>query len=356
MMKTLSIQQITFPTTFMFQILGVYFGAKRKLLITVLYLSIFGYYLLDFAQFVTRPSKFALWRVLKIVTICRIIGSVFTIVVLVLAHVKYYKNLVKLAHDIETIDKSLVELGFEKYLAKASYRHHRTIIKLIIVTNVGLNVVLEAYPVWHMPHGKFGYCISNIYPKLLISTMTMTFYQFAIIIEERFKIINKLFENGVRSRVVLLHKSLIRISRRLNSIFAIQFLGLIVLSFIVITAEMHVFTYYFVFNVSSRFFIIVFVGLKNSLSSTIEICYLTKRCSRLCYEANRSKRILLGTRIDIFRENERNKIINLALKMMRSELKISACGLFTIDNSLLYSLFGSACSYIFVMLQFDRDN
>jgi gustatory receptor len=47
--------------------------------------------------------------------------------------------------------------------------------------------------------------------------------------------------------------------------------------------------------------------------------------------------VLLGVRINVNDENERNEVIALVLKLMNRKLEITAGGLFTIDYSLLFS-------------------
>jgi gustatory receptor len=47
--------------------------------------------------------------------------------------------------------------------------------------------------------------------------------------------------------------------------------------------------------------------------------------------------VLLGVRININDENERNEVIASALKLMNRNLEITAGGLFRLDYSLLFS-------------------
>jgi hypothetical protein len=47
--------------------------------------------------------------------------------------------------------------------------------------------------------------------------------------------------------------------------------------------------------------------------------------------------VLLGVRINVNDESERNEVIASALKLMNRKLEVTAGGLFTIDYSLLFS-------------------
>jgi gustatory receptor len=87
------------------------------------------------------------------------------------------------------------------------------------------------------------------------------------------------------------------------------------------------------------------------------------------FQAATTKTALLGIKIDVVKEDERNTVIASALRLMENKLEVTACKLFRIDNALLFSvseqygnrsftstlqICSAVFSYLFVMLQFDR--
>ncbi|RZC40257.1 7tm 7 domain containing protein [Asbolus verrucosus] len=93
--------------------------------------------------------------------------------------------------------------------------------------------------------------------------------------------------------------------------------------------------------------------IKNMTVYILELCYMIRRCTDVCREANRTIILLSGVKIDICREEERNCMIATSLTLTNSNLQFRACGLFAINNSLLYSICGAVSSYLFVTLQLD---
>ncbi|RZC00569.1 7tm 7 domain containing protein [Asbolus verrucosus] len=72
---------------------------------------------------------------------------------------------------------------------------------------------------------------------------------------------------------------------------------------------------------------------------SFDLYYCSNRSSALCYEANRTKKLLLSIKIDVDKEEERDAVIASSLRLMHNKLEITACKLFNIDNALLFSCY-----------------
>ncbi|RZC40867.1 7tm 7 domain containing protein, partial [Asbolus verrucosus] len=198
--------------------------------------------------------------------------------------------------------------------------------------------------------GTLLYLMVNLYPRLIIGVMNITVYIVSMLTEKRFKSINFLFtqkmneSNQLRRyptesdfsekirHLVSLHKILVKISKEINSVFSFQLLLCITMNFILLIGDLY--TSMYIISSHCR---LVFDMLKHCIGYIFDLFYIVKRSADLCEEANRTKVLLLGIKIDVEKEDERNSVIASALKLIQNKLEITACKLFNIDNALLFS-------------------
>nr|XP_015839420.1 PREDICTED: putative gustatory receptor 28a [Tribolium castaneum] len=212
-----------------------------------------------------------------------------------------------------------------------------------------------------------------LYPRMIGCNLSVTYFGTTLLLEERFKLVNKfLLGECFKSRnctkyptdpnfcdkiklSVNIHKELTRICRAINSIFSVFFLLWVTVNFLCLVSDLYIVAYL----ISSGQFFNYWQGelkaFKNVCIYSIEMFYIARRSSRLCSQANRTKTILVGLKVDLSKEEERNTIITSSLELRQFTLQITACRLFTIDNALLFSICGAAFSYLFIMIQMDKD-
>ncbi|RZC38526.1 7tm 7 domain containing protein, partial [Asbolus verrucosus] len=285
----------------------------------------------------------------------------------------YYQSSRMLAEleKISHVDKELTELGLGDNIKKANASIKRSLQILLIIVHLVFITLGEIASALVRQHGTLLYLLVNLYPRLMIGGMNITVYIVSMLIEERFKSINFLFtqkmieSNQLRKyptefdfsenirHLVSLHKILVKISKEINSVFSFQLLLCITMNFILLIGDLYTSMYIIFFGLFTKHCRLVFDMVKHCIGYIFDLFYVAKRSSDLCEEANRTKVLLLGIKIDVEKEDERNSVIASALKLMQNKLEITACKLFNIDNALLFSICGAASSYLFIMLQLD---
>ncbi|XP_044263016.1 putative gustatory receptor 77a [Tribolium madens] len=218
----------------------------------------------------------------------------------------------------------------------------------------------------------FG-ALTLLYPRMISCNMSVTYFGTTLLLEDRFKVVNNfLFGEKLKSRnftkyptdsnfcdkmklLVNIHKQLIRICKTINSIFSLFFLLWVTVNFLCLVSDLYIVAYFLSTGQFLKYWQGMLRALKNVCIYSIEMFYISRRSSLLCFQGNRTKAILVGFKFDLSNEEERNTIVTLSLELRQFNLQISACRLFAIDNALLFSMCGAAFSYLFIMIQMDKD-
>ncbi|RZC31885.1 7tm 7 domain containing protein, partial [Asbolus verrucosus] len=376
--SALSFYEIIKPVTIMYQILGMVtfrvenghvVRSKIKLLQTIIVTTVCIGYVVRFIKKFFFYSDFGKSNTIVFIVMFRCVGSVAMAIFAVLGGSFNAKKFYDLAKKINYLDAELVKLEQTEALVRASYRHRKTGIILLIVINFFFNFLGECYNCWATQHEKIEYFVVFLYPRLVISTAIIVFFLYALILQEKFRIVNniifkKIIESKKKStfsteddfqrnikHLILLHNILIKASNNLNGIFSLQSLLWIASSFILLTGNLHTTMYIFINNLAHKHYLITSLSIKDAMTYALGLYYLSKRSNDLCYEANRTKSILLGIKIDIFNEEERSslQIIELVLELMNNPLQITSCKLFKIDNALVFTQLQIVASVLALM-------
>ncbi|RZC34997.1 7tm 7 domain containing protein, partial [Asbolus verrucosus] len=322
----------------------------------------------------TLNTDFAKAGTIKFLSIFRDLGSTAVMVVNVAFSYGHSKRLLAELDKIYQVDKELAELGLEDNINKANASLKRNLKILLVLVHLIFITFGETGSALLKEHERVMYLLVNLYPRLIIGFLNITVYMVSMLIEGRFKIINLLFtrkmieSNQLRKypiefdfcdkikHLVSLHKVLVKVSKEINSNFSFQVLLCITMNFILLIGDLHTIMYIIFFGLFTKHSRIVFDILKHCIGYIFDLFYIAKRSADLCEEANRTKVLLLGIKIDVEKEDERNLVIASTLKLMQNKLEITACKLFNIDNALLFSICSAASSYLFIMLQLDMGN
>ncbi|KAJ3616279.1 hypothetical protein Zmor_011951, partial [Zophobas morio] len=259
-------------------------------------------------------------------------------------------------------DLELYRLDQRDNVVRSNQKIRRLTIATLVLVQVGFNVLGILYSSGTKHDKQIIYFLIMSLPRLVYSNMIIIFCVIVQVLHSRFRIVN-LVQSKLRPKsddfcsivdhILSLHKILVRISRTVNSIFSIQLLLWIAGDFILIVGDLYAaMVIVFVRTLLTHFH--VFLGLmKNCLLLGLELFYLSKVCRDLCFEANRTKALLLDLKIDVHAEKEREAVVAAVLKLMNNSLQMTAMRFFSIDNRLLFSICGAAFSYLFIMLQLD---
>ncbi|CAH1379671.1 unnamed protein product, partial [Tenebrio molitor] len=332
-MKPLSILEIFQPLFVFSEMLGSYPFKTHKTNVTTyrikqLYsLTCYFTYVTLVILFLIRCLQKYSDLIVVIILIIKCFGSMVVLLAIIVSSHTSHRKILKMMRSISEIDLELKKrFGQEERIARSRYRHRKWLIILI------LNLM--------------EYFATITYPRIVIINVHIMYCTITIMIEERFKIVNELFHKlDSRSKefrenvtkLIVIHRVLVKVCQQLNSVYTLQFLLWITQCFILVLNDLYLATYILFFNNYSADFNNTFVYTKNILIYVFDLFYLSKRSATLCFEANRTKRVLLAVRINVNDENERNEVIALVLKLMNRRFEITVGKLFTVDHSLLFS-------------------
>ncbi|KAJ3621371.1 hypothetical protein MTP99_003511 [Tenebrio molitor] len=278
----------------------------------------------------------------------------------------------KTMQKIVDIDVSLTKLVQKQYLERRNHRVRRYGIKLLLTINLVFNTLGSVYNAYCKKSDQYLYFFITWYPRVVVSTKLIGYLTVITTIRTRLEVINNLLllevveSNKLKKfpvkhdfgeyidGLVTLHKDLIRTSQELADSFSPFLLVWISTHFVILLGDSYA-GFNVILNDNPVKHLNVVIGLvKNCIGYAVDLYALSVKSSDLCREAATTKTALLGIKIDVVKEDERNTVIASALRLMENKLEVTACKLFRIDNALLFSICSAVFSYLFVMLQFDR--
>ncbi|RZB66635.1 uncharacterized protein BDFB_007133 [Asbolus verrucosus] len=338
---------------------------KRKILLNSIVLIIFAIFSVNYYKHPSDhlPQDLARTHSLLFITTLRGIGAM-VVTVLIFGIVCFNcKKIMREIERISVIDSSLIELGQGESISKSNCQSRRILIILIVVVDLIFEIFGNILTAVFKPKHKIYFFVVVVYPRLVINCMNITFWTITVMIQERFRIINGIiatYEHPFGSKFcddvqnfASMHQILIKITRNINSIFSLHLLIWISISFVFFVVDLYMSTYLIFTKLYSRFYPLYFYLINNLMMYAFDLCYFARRSTKLCLEANRTKTVLVSFQLNFDKEDERNEVILAALQLMRNNLNITACKLFNINHALLYSIWGGAFSYLFIMIQLD---
>jgi gustatory receptor len=288
-----------------------------NVVLTVLYFQSFAdNFDIDFAKADT----------IKFLAIFRDLGGTTIMAITLMFSYVNSKHMLREVGLIYQVDSELMKLNFENDLKESERKIKKQLAILLVVLNFVFNVVGEVGSAMVRTNHRILYLLVNIYPRLVITLLNLTLYSIFTVIQTRFEMINvAIYQKVVKSNVVRkypneldfsdqithlvsIHKILVTVSRNINSIFSFQILLCITVNFVLLIGDLHTSMYIIFFHIFTKHYKIVLDMIKNCITYGFDLFYLARRTSELCNEANRTKRVLLGIKIDIDKENERNTV------------------------------------------------
>nr|CAL23150.2 gustatory receptor candidate 17 [Tribolium castaneum] len=319
---------------------------------TCIYLtSLYIWFILTQMTFsgVTSPT------IMKFVLSFRTGSFTFLMVVAVLSSGTTFKLVAKTLENMTKIDKDLTELGQKKYLEKRNRHIFRTSVLLIFVMHLMFDTLGGLYSTWSKKSKQVEYFLIHWYPRMLISTKLLAHFLILTVLKARFEAINNIIDSirqnsqtrnqavptGTIKTLVQMHSNLVTTSEEVCDSFSIFGLVWISLIFVVLIGDAYAVLNSVLFQNVYKPLPIVLSIVKNCLSYCFNLYHLASKSNQLSREAKVTKTVLLGVKIDICNEEERN----------------SHCLGGTITRTMWYfQICGSAFSYLFIMLQFDLNN
>nr|XP_015839845.1 PREDICTED: uncharacterized protein LOC107398839 [Tribolium castaneum] len=298
--------------------------------LTIIYSTSFG-----------ETSDFTKAETIKFLTMFRDLGSTTMMVLNLFFSQMYFTKKLEQMRQVHEVDNQLKQMGCDLDIPNSVVQKH--LILLMVLVNLIFNTCGEVFSAWVRCQDQILIFLVNWYPRLIIGIMNSTLNLIFLLIQTRFEMINNIITRGdVTSTTIKklfnLHKILVKVVREINGIFAFQVLMCTSMNFVLLIGDLHTSIYIIFFDMFYQHHKIVLDMGKNCVTYVFDLFYLSKRASDLCNEANKTKILLVGLKIDIDQEEERNVVVTSVLKLMQNKLEITACRLFSIDNALLFSV------------------
>lgn len=232
-------------------------------------------------------------NLITFVIVFRCCGTITVMMLMIFSMQKYRKNLSDLGRNLGEIDQFLVNPDQRESLGKTGTRLKKIVIVSLVVQNLIFNILADGYTAWVQPTKRLHVFIIYVYPRLVCSTVNITFATYTMTLASRFKMINNIvcarrtseadFAEKIQ-QVMVLHKILLKLSRQLNSMYSLHLLMWIGLCFILLVVDLHagIFLVFFQsFKADLDHGIII---AKNCIVYAFDLIYLSKRCTQLCFE------------------------------------------------------------------------
>lgn len=338
-MEPLTIPQILAPLYFATLVVGAVPVAvkngqiavsKPRILQTIAILILFFVVAIFYVQDLelVLDEELSKIKTITFVLILQDSGGIVVMILVIGVSVFGPKKLQAELDKIMEVDAELVKMGQEKEIVKAGYRYRKTSIILIVLVDVGFNILGTTFLVFStiLSDNKLLHFVIIAYPRLVVSSMNLFFYVMMMILEDRFKMINGIILKKMKesrqmrryplrgdfcdeiSNLTALHKTLTKISRNCNSVFSIHLLLWIAICFGSLIGDLYIGFYVVLFKLSFKYWTFLINITKNVAMCTFDLFYITKRSSDLCIEANCTKNHLVSIKIDVSKENERNVV------------------------------------------------
>jgi hypothetical protein len=298
-MKPLSLLQIFRPMIILSKIAGTYpfkihksnlVFCRIKLLYSIVCLSI--YVTLVSLFFISALHKFASDKILIIMISIKCFGCTAVTLAIIFSSFVNHKKMFNVIRNISEIDAELIRFGQEERIARSSY-HHRRLLIILMSINLLYNIVGDCFVGLTKRHNSVEFFAMFTYPRTVVNNMNIVYCVMAIIVEERFKIVNDMFYKlTVRSRrfkfrvskLVIIHRLLVKNCQQLNSVYSLQLLLWITQCFVLSLTDLHLGIFSILFKTLSSDFQSIFISVKNCTIYLFNLYYLAKRSARLSFQ------------------------------------------------------------------------
>ncbi|EFA07632.1 putative gustatory receptor 28b [Tribolium castaneum] len=310
------------------------------------------------------------------------IGIIFQILANIMAtYVIYFINISK-SHNILTCIENIkkADLMFRDLGEKIIYRKH--FLYEVCMILFGVLAILGRSIVTHIYMGRNIFLTENethfalFFPLFVSYLVQINFVLLITLVHERFALINRLLDNFNEEKVkhnylslkppyeyqtkynqakiellMELHDFLTDVGNKLNDSFSIQILSCLTSQFLT-----EVFTIFYLYYESLilKNKIAALVWLMWSIWTTLEIFYVTVNCHLTTKEAKNTGIAIHKVLMNESDPDAKRKLMVFSQQVNHRSLQFTACGLFYIDATLIFTIVGAAATYLLIMLQFQE--
>ena len=206
---------------------------------------------------------------------------------------------------IEQIDTDLAKMGQEITLSNRNCENRKSAIVLTWV--IVLFAVIQAiYPyAFHIQtnYKQIFNVILNFYPRLVVGVRNIFFCLLLMVIKTRFNIINTILKNEIHlskknsksncnfykkiKTLVDVHKTMVVVTEEVNSIFSLELLLWISITFVLLLVDVYSITHIVWFNLEENYALILKL-LHNCVMYVFDLFLISITCARVCREVSES--------------------------------------------------------------------
>ncbi|XP_078034226.1 uncharacterized protein LOC144468544 [Augochlora pura] len=162
---------------------------------------------------------------------------------------------------------------------------------------------------------------------------------------------------GIIAKVKKYHLDWIKIARRVNSFYGIHILASTSFSFLTILYSLYVLNCLLLRQSNEDASLsTISANLTGLLIDTVRMIHLHCKCRKTSNEARKTGYLLCLLYDSSTSEKFRDEVQNFTQQVLENPLVFTICGFVDLDRSFLANLFGSVCTYVFIILQLRTQN
>ncbi|XP_055632637.1 putative gustatory receptor 28b [Toxorhynchites rutilus septentrionalis] len=284
--------------------------------------------------------------------------------------VEIYNEFRKISHEIGYSLREICRPVNEKVLQKLL--SSIALLVVIVVAVLWRKIMVENVPL------DFFTILSSVYPKVMIVYVTVWFYLNVLYVQRFLELLNSKLEalhrnvaEAIASKkyserhIQKLHQIMILRSRVVNLACRInQAYGYTMMMVYTLIAMLNLSQLYYLFITIYRYVRYSSDPYERLSISILFMCilnfyelYCVADVSEMCVEqSNKTSEILQrfnGLNMDARLQQSMEIFL---IQLMHHPIKFTACGMFTLDYSMLFSIITSATSYLIILIQFELAN
>lgn len=278
-----------------FQQMEKYMSSKKTLAKTVYFVMIFR----------------NITNVLKMGAIC---------IIVFVKSKKFRKNFT----DIAKLDADLERLDLKIFLKKFNVKLRKNMLFLYLITQICVNFLCSGLLFFtELSSNYYSFFIISavkVYPRLVVNTMNLVFYSCIMMISGHFQALNYLICQNIQINkftpdkrlkfcdnlqfLTDFHNKLVSLARDVNSMYALYLLLYVSSTFVLFVADLYLFAHFIYFRNKNLYEILFMIA--NILTYVMDLNILVKFSESLCFEANRTHRLVVALELDVDDEKSRN--------------------------------------------------
>lgn len=278
--------------------------SKLRVLQTLIYLTTFLTIAVLFFEKERKAVDFIRVKTFSFIALLRIIGNITMMLITFFIIYFSIKKLLEETEKLKKLENELKKIDYDNYIEKSDRKICRFFIIFCVSIQVLINICGGLSTVLSRQKNDYflPIYIITVYPRLAVSHINLTLYVFVMMLESRFKIINKNISRKIQhsnkvvmypvingfcqeiDKIVEIHKSLVGVGETINAIFNPHLLVWITITFVILIGDLYIVIHLIFFHVSGISYIFFIHMGKNIIMYIFDFYFLANCITDLCEE------------------------------------------------------------------------